>query len=171
MNSHFGDANCTANALGRTPTASACGRRAWLGGAIGLLLLVTGCAGLRPPPGVAPRTVTMLTTGYCDCGRCCNWERRWYHLWRPTVASGPHAGAPKQVGLTASGTRAAPGTVAADTAYYPFGTVLYVPGYGYGRVEDRGGAIKGPTRLDLFFDSHDAALEWGRRRLPVKVWK
>ncbi len=40
--------------------------------------------------------------------------------------------------------------------------VRYVPGYGWGRVEDKGGAIKGEARLDLFFHSHEAALQWGR---------
>ena len=39
------------------------------------------------------------------------------------------------------------GTIAADTEYYPFGTRMYVPGYGGGLVEDRGGAIQGPTRF------------------------
>ena len=61
------------------------------------------------------------------------------------------------------------GTVAADTRYYPFGTRLYIPGYGYGVVEDRGSAIKGPTRLDLYFDSHQNALKWGRRKVYVRV--
>lgn len=75
----------------------------------------------------------------------------------------------KQVGVTASGARAHEGTIAADTALYPFGTVMYVPGYGYGRVEDRGGAIKG-DHVDLFFDSHRSAMEWGRRMKRVLVW-
>lgn len=61
------------------------------------------------------------------------------------------------------------GTVAADTRYYPFGTRMYIPGYGWGVVEDRGGAIKGPDRIDLYFDSHDDALRWGRRTLPVTI--
>jgi 3D (Asp-Asp-Asp) domain-containing protein len=74
------------------------------------------------------------------------------------------------VGITASGTRARPGTVAADTRYLPFGTLLHIPGYGWGRVEDRGGDIKG-ARLDLFFNSHQEALEWGRQTLPVKAWR
>ena len=43
--------------------------------------------------------------------------------------------------MTASGTRARHGTLAADTSVLPFGTVVEVPGYGFGRVEDRGGAI------------------------------
>ncbi len=61
------------------------------------------------------------------------------------------------------------GTIAADTKYYPFGTRMYVPGYGWGRVEDRGSAIRGPGRIDLYFESHDQALRWGRRRLRVEI--
>lgn len=61
------------------------------------------------------------------------------------------------------------GTIAADTAYYPFGTRMYVPGYGWGVVEDRGGAIKGPNRIDLYFSSHSQALNWGRRKVGVSV--
>jgi hypothetical protein len=61
------------------------------------------------------------------------------------------------------------GTIAADTNYYPFGTRMHVPGYGWGVVEDRGGAIKGPNRLDLYMDDHNEALLWGRRRVGVKI--
>jgi hypothetical protein len=61
------------------------------------------------------------------------------------------------------------GTIAADTKYYPFGTRMYVPGYGWGVVEDRGGAIKGKNRIDLYFDSHSDALQWGHRKLPVTI--
>lgn len=62
-----------------------------------------------------------------------------------------------------------PGTVAADTAYYPFGTLLDIPGYGRGVVEDRGSAIKGPDRLDLYYRSHSRALKWGRQTVPVTI--
>ena len=61
------------------------------------------------------------------------------------------------------------GTLAADTKYYPFGTRIYIPGYGWGRVEDRGNSIKGPTRLDLYFWSHDAARQWGKRKVRVSI--
>ena len=61
------------------------------------------------------------------------------------------------------------GTIAADTKYYPFGTRMYVPGWGWGMVTDRGGAIKGPGRIDLYFESHQDALNWGRRRLEVTI--
>ncbi len=98
------------------------------------------------------RTVWMEVTAYCPCAKCC----------------GPNA-----AGITASGkdiTYNAGRFVAADTAMLPFGTKLLIPGYDMQPVEviDRGGAIKG-NRLDVFFPSHEEALEWGRRVVAVRV--
>jgi len=140
--------------------------------ALPLLVWWSGCLTDRfhPPRGRQPVVLAMEVTGYCNCGLCCSWERGWLGLGSPVVSSGPNKGRPKEVGVTASGTRAQHGTIAADTAVLPFGTIVYVPGYGYGRVEDRGGAIKG-ARLDLWYPSHGAAKEWGRKRMNVRVWK
>eukprot|EP00271_Cylindrocystis_brebissonii_P002638 TRINITY_DN13406_c0_g1_i1.p1 TRINITY_DN13406_c0_g1~~TRINITY_DN13406_c0_g1_i1.p1 ORF type:complete len:212 (-),score=13.66 TRINITY_DN13406_c0_g1_i1:769-1404(-) len=63
------------------------------------------------------------------------------------------------------------GTIAADTTHFPFGTRMYVPGYGWGVVEDRGSAIKGHARIDLYHHSHADALQWGRRKVRVLVMK
>ena len=131
------------------------------------VILFTGCARIRPPRGVKPVGRVMMTTGYCKCGQCCGWKRTWYG--RPVFKSGELRGKRKKVGITATGARAGHGTIAADTSRYPFGSIMYIEGYGYGRVEDRGGAIKG-EHIDLFFGSHERALEWGRRRKKVKVW-
>ncbi|MEO1009339.1 MAG: 3D domain-containing protein [Planctomycetota bacterium] len=63
--------------------------------------------------------------------------------------------------------------VAADTDVLPFGSMLTIPGYDQGRIVpvlDRGGAIKG-NRLDVLFPTHEAALEWGVRDVPVVVWE
>lgn len=62
------------------------------------------------------------------------------------------------------------GTIAADTKYYPFGTEMYIPGYGWGVVEDRGGAIKGPNRIDIYFSSHGETEEWGKQTLDVDIY-
>ncbi len=132
-----------------------------------LVVFLVGCSGIRPPRNVRPVERTMEITGYCRCGSCTGWRRTWYG--RAVYAYGAQEGQPKAVGITASGTRAKPGTIAADTRRYPFGTVMYVPGYGYGRVEDRGGAIRG-EKLDLYFRSHQEALQWGRRIEKVKIW-
>jgi len=136
-----------------------------------LLLLGTGCASIRPPRGAPARMVMMEATGYCACGQCCGWERVWWAPWRTVYSSGPNKGKPKKVGITASGSKAHKGTIAADRRYYPFGTVVYIPGYGYGRVEDTGRAIQGAARIDLFYDSHQQALDWGRKKVPVQVWR
>ncbi len=134
-------------------------------------LFSSGCASIRPPRGVRPQTILIETTGYCPCGKCCGWHRSWVPPFRPVVSSGPLKGKPKRVGITASGTKARKGTIAADTGIYPFGTVMNISGYGTGRVEDRGGAIQGSARIDLFFKSHEQALQWGRRCVRVQVWR
>ncbi len=136
-----------------------------------LALAVSGCASrsVKPPQGVRPIEKTMEATGYCKCGKCCNWKRSWFGLGPPVIASGPRKGERKKVGMTASGSKAHVGTIAADTKKYPFGTVMYIPGYGYGRVEDRGTAIQG-EHIDLFFKSHSDALRWGRQHVRVKIY-
>ena len=142
--------------------------------AVFLFALAAGCCVLRShrassirPPDRPPQIVVLETTGYCDCRKCCGWKRNWWG--RPVFASGSLKGRPKQVGVTASGTRARHGTIAADTRRFPFGTIMQIPGYGYGRVEDCGSAIKG-AKIDLFFKHHSDAIEWGRQRKRVKVW-
>ena len=52
---------------------------------------------------------------------------------------------------------------------FPYGTVMYIEGYGYGRVEDTGSGLKG-EHVEIFFRSHGAATEWGRQRLRARVW-
>jgi 3D (Asp-Asp-Asp) domain-containing protein len=120
------------------------------------------------PRGVQPVRVAMEVTGYSDDKKSTNWKRNW--RLQPVIASGPSKGKPKKVGITASGKKAKQGTIAADTSLYPFGTIMHVPGYGYGQVQDRGSAIKG-QKIDLFFEKKKDALKWGRRRnVPVTVW-
>ncbi|MED4601651.1 3D domain-containing protein [Paenibacillus validus] len=62
-------------------------------------------------------------------------------------------------------------TIAADPHVFPLGTVLYIPGYGYGVVADTGSAIKG-KRIDLYFETKDQVYkEWGKKTLNVFVVK
>ena len=145
------------------------GATAWV--LLSLALWTVGCVttAIRPPSSARYQVVPMELTGYCNCGKCCNWRRSWLGLGDPVIASGPRQGAAKQVGLTASGTTARHGTLAADITRYPFGTVIEIPGYGVGRVEDTGGAIKG-DHLDLWFSSHDEATQFGKQRRLVKIW-
>lgn len=93
----------------------------------------------------------MRVTAYCPCSRCC----------------GRYAD-----GITACGHKIQSGDAfAAAGAQYSFGTEMITPGYNNGepvKVLDRGAAISG-DRLDVFFDSHQQALDWGVRYLQVKV--
>ena len=111
----------------------------------------------------------MVVTAYSSDQISTNWRRGRLLFWRAYVASGPNTGKRKYVGITSSGSKASKGTIAADTRYYPYGTVMKIPGYGKGVVEDTGSAIKGPNRLDVYFSTRQRALEWGRQKLTVKV--
>ncbi len=97
------------------------------------------------------QVVQMRVTGYCPCSQCC--------------------GAFSD-GITANNHHIQPGDtfVAADRSYQ-FGTEMVIPGYNTGQpveVTDRGGAIKG-NRLDLFFHTHQEALQWGVQHLDVLI--
>lgn len=49
------------------------------------------------------------------------------------------------------------------------GTILFIPGYGYGVVTDTGSAIKG-NKIDLYFETvQDVYKEWGKRTVDVHV--
>lgn len=62
-------------------------------------------------------------------------------------------------------------TIAADLRVFPIGTILFIPGYGYGVVADKGGAIKG-NRLDLYYETvRDVYNQWGKKKLNVYVVK
>lgn len=80
----------------------------------------------------------------------------------------------KYYGITASGTKAKPGTVAVDPKVIPLGTKLYIESmdgtasYGVATAEDKGGAIKG-NRIDLFYSNRSDALQFGRREVKVYI--
>lgn len=60
-------------------------------------------------------------------------------------------------------------TIAADPALFPLGTVLFIPGYGYGVVADTGSAIQG-AKIDLYFDTTDQVYnEWGKKDVDVYI--
>ncbi|CAG7613531.1 hypothetical protein PAESOLCIP111_01616 [Paenibacillus solanacearum] len=90
-------------------------------------------------------------------------------------STGKNPGHP-EYGLTYSGMKVMRdvesfSTIAADPSVFPIGTVLYIPGYGYGVVTDTGGAIKG-NRIDLYFETKDQVYrEWGKKTLHVFVVK
>jgi 3D (Asp-Asp-Asp) domain-containing protein len=71
-------------------------------------------------------------------------------------------------GYTAIGMKAAPGVVAVDPRVIPLRTRLYVEGYGPALAADVGAAIKG-NRIDVFFETVDEALRYGRRQVNVYI--
>lgn len=69
---------------------------------------------------------------------------------------------------TATGTIPKRGTIAVDPRVIPLGTRIYVPGYGYGVAEDTGGAVNGRI-IDLFFETRQEAINWGRRTVQIRI--
>jgi 3D (Asp-Asp-Asp) domain-containing protein len=62
-------------------------------------------------------------------------------------------------------------TIAADLRVFPLGTILFIPGYGYGVVADKGSAIKG-TKIDLYYETVDQVYEqWGKKKVQVYIVK
>jgi 3D (Asp-Asp-Asp) domain-containing protein len=119
-----------------------------------------------PPSDVVPIEVELKTTAYCHCRRCCSYKWLLIIPYQKTSRFGFRL---KHVGITSSGARVHPGTLAADPSVYPYGTVMFIPGYGYGVVEDTGGAIKG-EHIDLYRPNHWFARYWGVQMKKVKVW-
>ncbi len=72
---------------------------------------------------------------------------------------------------TSTGVRPKLGTIAVNTYYIPYGTEIYVKGYGYGKAQDTG-AFRNYKRadgtpvnqLDLFMNTEKECRRWGRKR-------
>jgi len=111
----------------------------------------------------------MLVTAYDAGKKSTGWKRKYgCFLMPPVYAYGPHEGERKNVGITSDGSKAKKGTIAADISRYPYGTKMYVPGYGWGEVHDIGTAIKG-DHIDIFFPDEKDAMTWGRKYLDVII--
>lgn len=120
---------------------------------------VRACAMPEPEPEPTTEPTTepryigeFTTTFYCPCAQCCG-------TWAD--------------GITATGTAAEEGrTVAVDPSVIPYGTELLVY-FEDGRIgryvaEDCGWSIRG-NRIDVYCDSHDAALLFGVQEASVYV--
>ena len=75
-------------------------------------------------------------------------------------------------GRTFTGTQARVGAIAVDPRVIPLGTRLYITSadgeyvYGYCVAEDTGSVIKG-NLVDLYFDTHDECVRFGRRDIII----
>jgi 3D (Asp-Asp-Asp) domain-containing protein len=71
-------------------------------------------------------------------------------------------------GHTATGTYVHPGTVAVDPRIIRLGSRMYIPGYGRGRAEDTGSAVKG-YHIDVWMSSCSAAMR-STRYVTITVY-
>lgn len=109
----------------------------------------------QPPEEDQPETpaaqyieLPVIATAYCPCVKCCG----------------------KNDGITATGTKATAGrTLAADPSVIPYGTEVIIGDITY-VVEDCGGAVKG-AKVDIFFNTHEEALQWGKRNVVATIVK
>ena len=101
-----------------------------------------------------PAWIEVEATAYCPCEKCCG---KWA-LTRPNGIVYTASGAVAQEGVT----------IAADWSVLPVGTVIYIEGYGTRTVQDKGAAVKG-NAIDVYFESHDEALVFGRQTVLVYV--
>lgn len=75
-------------------------------------------------------------------------------------------------GITFTGTQARVGAIAVDPKVIPLGTKMYIASadgeyiYGYCVAEDTGGLIKG-NLVDLYYDTHDECIQFGRRDIII----
>ena len=107
-----------------------------------------------PAPSEESEWQTFTATAYCSCKKCCG---KWA------------LNRPNNVVHTASGAVAKEGiTIAADWRVLPKGTEVEIEGLGTRVVQDRGGAITG-NKIDIYFNSHEAALEFGVQEVLVRM--
>lgn len=85
-------------------------------------------------------------TGYCGCEICCGDDTAVVKTYSGTVPIASH-------------------TVAADPDLLPIGSKIKINGIIY-TVEDTGSKIKG-NKLDIYFESHEDAVIFGRKTLEV----
>jgi 3D (Asp-Asp-Asp) domain-containing protein len=92
----------------------------------------------------AAKTMQMEATAYCGCKKCCG-----------------RAGQ-----KTKSGTIPQQGRTVAVPPTIPLGTRMAINGQGNYIAEDHGSAIKG-NKIDIFFNNHQDAINFGRKIVNV----
>ncbi len=88
-------------------------------------------------------------TAYCPCAICCGHE----------------------TGITATGYPVQTGTIAVDPKVISFFTVVKIEGFQQLFIAmDTGRDITG-KRIDIYYPTHEAAKQFGRKVLKVAIWK
>lgn len=86
-------------------------------------------------------------TAYCACVKCCGKNAK---------------------GITAMGTRPVEGRTVAAARSIPLGTRIHIEGIGWRIVEDRT-ARRYDGRVDVYFKSHNDALQFGKLKLQITI--
>jgi len=93
---------------------------------------------------------TFIVTAYCACPVCCGeWADKRTACGYNTSMGGKFVAAPVELRFT---------------------SVLFIPYYGTATVLDRGGSIR-HKRIDVYFPTHQEALEWGRKELEIFIYE
>lgn len=95
-------------------------------------------------------------TAYCSCSKCCG---KWASN-RPIDDNGKEI----VIGSTGEILRS-DYSIAVDPDVIPYGSIVIINGKEY-KAQDTGGVITG-NRIDVYFDSHEVALEFGRQVADV----
>lgn len=95
-------------------------------------------------------------TAYCSCSKCCGkWAKN-----RPIDEYGNEI----VIGSTGEVLKS-DYSIAVDPEVIPYGSIVIINGKEY-KAQDTGGAIDG-SRIDVYFNSHKEALEFGRQAADV----
>ena len=99
-------------------------------------------------------------------------DQKYYLMTSTAYTPGPESCAPFDDGFTAIGDIAGRGSIAIDDKNGPLkmGQRVYVEGYGIGKCNDRGSAIKN-WKIDLCFETIEEAREWGKKLVKVYLIK
>ena len=74
------------------------------------------------------------------------------------------------VEMTSTGCPTQVGIVAVNPKVIPYGTRLYIPGYGYAVAGDTGGAMRsGGVLIDVYYNTEAECYRFGRKTLTVYI--
>lgn len=73
-------------------------------------------------------------------------------------------------GFTSRGVTTRVGVVAVDPSVIPYGSKLYIPGYGWGTALDTGGSMRGNV-IDIWMPTTSQCMQWGRKQVTITVVK
>lgn len=101
-----------------------------------------------------PEYIAFTATAYCGCSKCCG---KWANN-RPDGKVIGAAGVELKQGVS----------IAADLSVLPKWTSVEIKDMGTYIVQDTGGAMTG-NRIDIYFDSHEDAMEFGVQTVYLRV--